>query len=627
MAGDAIAEIRDRTDMVGLVGGYLQLKKSGRNFKGLCPFHQEKTPSFYVFPESGTFHCFGCGKGGDALTFYKEVEHVDFKEALQELARRAGVELRSATPPSPERDAHRQRLIEINQLTALFYQAQLKSGPAATAGQAFVTTRGLSAVAVEQFQLGVAPDSWDALSKYLAARGIDPKDAISAGVLSENENGRIFDRFRNRFMFPIHDRDGNAVGFGARAFGEDQPKYLNSSQTEIFDKSHLLYGLDLAREGIRSTDQVVIVEGYMDAIAAHENGFRNVVASMGTALTESQLGLIKRFTKNVVLALDADNAGQMAMMRALEALPESESETVPAAARNALSFERRLSVTISILEIPRSKDPDELIRADPAGWPALVRGAKPFLQFFIDRIAAETNVADPRAKDASAQRVASLIALLPDGIESRHYVDVAATKLRIPDRDVILDLVRQKRRGSHVAPVARKTIASRKTNATEEHLMALLLNYPSILSGFMTGIHEEDLIDPRDREILASLNAEALGETPDETAPELYEQRNRLKGLLDHQAIMTRVEVGRDAQRTLQKMRKDRNNALLGELRMDIAAADSDGDAEAVGELLNAMAVLTEQQKKLYPRESPVFRDSRSPRRERKAFRAPGDAP
>src|SRR4051794_36854359 len=208
MAGDAISEVRDRTDMVGLVSNYVQLKRAGRNFKGLCPFHQEKSPSFIVFPESGTFHCFGCGKGGDAITFYKEAERVDFKEALGELAKRAGVEIRSAPPPSPERDAYRNRLVEINETAALFYAAQLKSGETREIGEAFIAARGLSQAAVDSFQLGVAPDSWDRLSHFLAGRGVDPRDAVNAGVLGENQNGRYYDRFRNRIMFPIRDREG-----------------------------------------------------------------------------------------------------------------------------------------------------------------------------------------------------------------------------------------------------------------------------------------------------------------------------------------------------------------------------------------------------------------------------------
>ncbi|HQY30229.1 MAG TPA: DNA primase [Thermomicrobiales bacterium] len=620
MAGDAIAEIRDRTDMVGLVGSYVQLKKAGRNYKGLCPFHNEKSPSFIVFPESGTFHCFGCGKGGDALTFYKEVERVDFKDALQELAKRAGVELRSAPPPSPERDAHRNRLIEINQTAAMFYAAQLKSGEAAATGQAFVTERGLGASAVEQFQLGIAPDGWDKLATYLAQRGVDPKDAIAAGVLSENERGRIYDRFRNRFIFPIRERDGQVVGFGARAFGDDQPKYLNSPQSEIFDKSHLLYGLDLAREAVRAADQIVIVEGYMDVIAAHEAGYRNVVASMGTALTESQLGLVKRLTKNVVLALDADTAGQMAMMRALESLPGGDLEMVPTAARNTIAFERRLNVNISILEIPHGKDPDELIRADPAAWPKIVLEANPFLRFYIDRVAGETDTANPRAKHEAVARIASLLSLLPDGIESRHYVELAATKLRIADRAVILELIRQARRSGQASVPVRATTRPQPAQVTEAHLLALILNYPGILQAQMAAIAPEDLADTRNREILELVQAEQAGEHREASSYEVDEHRQHLKALLDNQAIMNRIDVQRDAQRTLQKLRKDRNTHLIGELRLDIAAAEAEHDTETVESLLQAMERLTAAHRDLYPRASPVFRDSRTPRKERKVF-------
>ena len=320
MARDAVAEVRDRTEIVDLVSNYVQLKKTGRSYKGLCPFHQEKTPSFVVFPESGNFHCFGCGRGGDVFTFYMGVEHVEFREALQELAKRASIELVNAPSQPPEVDAHRNRLIELNELAAAYYANVLRNTPPGAAGRDLLAQRGVSAEIAERFGLGYAPDG-DALGRYLNQRGDDPELAAEAGLLSERDNGGYRDRFRNRLLFPIRTREGRVVGFGGRALGDAMPKYLNSPQSVIFDKSGLLFGLDLAQESIRREDQVVIVEGYMDAIAAHQFGYSNVVAAMGTAVTEQQIGLVKRLSRNIVLALDADAAGQGATVRSLEMLP------------------------------------------------------------------------------------------------------------------------------------------------------------------------------------------------------------------------------------------------------------------------------------------------------------------
>jgi DNA primase len=246
MSRDAVSEIRERTDIIELVGGYTPLKKAGRSFKGLCPFHQEKTPSFVVFPDSQNFHCFGCGKGGDIFTVYMEIERVDFREALRELARRAGVELDSTPGVGPEKDERREKLLAAIDLAATFYHDQLVRNPAGEPGRRLAQDRGLDQATIERFRLGFAPDRWDALLSVLKSRGVEQEIAVEAGLAQERDGGGAYDRFRNRFMFPIADREGRIVGFGARALGDAQPKYLNSPQTPLFDKSSLLYGLHLA---------------------------------------------------------------------------------------------------------------------------------------------------------------------------------------------------------------------------------------------------------------------------------------------------------------------------------------------------------------------------------------------
>ena len=616
MAKDAVGEIRDRTDIVDLITPYSKLRKAGRSFKGLCPFHQEKTPSFIVFPESGTFHCFGCGRGGDAFTFYMEAEKVDFREALGDLAKRAGIELDNRPPPSPERDAHRNRLVELNGLAATFYASQLKSGDAGKPGRDLVAKRRINGEMVEAFQLGYAPDAWDSLARYLAARGADLELAVQAGLISERASGGHYDRFRARLLFPIRDREGAVLGFGGRAMGDEQPKYLNTSQSAIFDKSGLLYGLDRAAEAIRKEDQVVLVEGYMDVIAAHQHGFRNVVATMGTAVTERQLGLIKRLSQRVVMALDADAAGQMATLRTIESIGEAaDDEEVVADPAGFIRFERRLKTDISIVELPSGKDPDELIRSAPESWPEVVKTARPFLEFFITRVADGVDLDDPKAKSAAVARIAPLLRLVSDRIVQSHYVDLTAGQLRIADRRLVLQQVRPSGSASVPRPGQARGQAGAHVDA-EENLMALLLTHRGILDTFALTISPMELRDARHRQLLGLLQEEDAASRPveslliglDETIAE------RAEALLESwlsRPPMVAVQVLKEAQGTLDTIRRERHDTLMSLLQAEIETARSEGDAEMLTELNSRAREMAERKKAMPPPQSPYFRDLR----------------
>ena len=351
MADSAIEEIKRRLDIVDVVGQTVDLKRAGKSFKGLCPFHAEKTPSFTVSPERGTFHCFGCGEGGDVFSFVQRRDNLDFREALQELANRAGVELErgSASRPDPAERAERDRLHALLSAAADFYRAEL-AGPRGGNARAYVESRGLTAETIDAFGLGYAEPSGRALERHLLAAGFTHEEAVKAGALGQADDGRTYDGFRDPLVFPIRDAEGRAIGFGGRALRADQqPKYLNSPQTELFDKGANLYALDRAAAAIREARRAIVVEGYMDALVAHQHGFRNVVATLGTAIGERHIQILRRLASEVVLALDADAAGVRAAIRGFEVAGQSlvdESPTILRVRGSAAS-----SVTVG----PRSR--------------------------------------------------------------------------------------------------------------------------------------------------------------------------------------------------------------------------------------------------------------------------------
>jgi DNA primase, catalytic core len=347
--------IRERVDIVDLVGETVRLQRTGRTYKGLCPFHTERTPSFIVSPDRGSWHCFGsCSTGGDVFGFVMRRDNVDFGEAVRLLAERAGIRLE-------RRDSHideaASRLQMANEAAAAFFHHALLNSTVASGARAYAHERGLDSDAIRDFQIGFAPDSWDAVASHLRGKGYTDAELVEAGLLVQGERGP-YDRFRARLMFPIRDSRGKVVGFGGRAFGDAQPKYLNSPQSPVFDKGNLLYALDRAGEAIRHEGLAVIVEGYMDVITAHRHGYSNVVASLGTALNERHIGILRRYTRSVALALDADDAGIEAAARGeqiVREITDSDQSEVVLDWGNLLRVQGRAPVSLRIFTVPLGK--------------------------------------------------------------------------------------------------------------------------------------------------------------------------------------------------------------------------------------------------------------------------------
>ena len=428
-----IDEVKSRVDIVDLVTeSGVKLRKTGRNYTGFCPFHANKnTPAFVVWPESGTWRCFGeCNEGGDVFKFLMKKEGIDFREALTRLAERAGVELPALRPEKPEQKEAHELLRKLLEDARIFYAGQLRNNPAVLAY--LHEKRKLNDTTLETFGLGYAPYSWDAALKHFTARGYSPRNLLDAGLATEREgdsqasgNGsRIYDRFRNRIMFPIRDENGRMAGFGARVFDpNDVPKFLNSPETPVFTKGRLLYGLDRARKPIRAADQVVIVEGYLDVIALHQAGFENVVSPMGTALTEEQLRLLKRFTRRIVLALDPDSAGQKAVLRGLDAARNAMDREGELGfdARGLLRSEARLQADLRVASMPDGLDPDEIAARNPAEWKQLIETAKPIVTHVMETLVIGQDLKDIKVKDRVAGQILPLIEDLPSVIERDNY--------------------------------------------------------------------------------------------------------------------------------------------------------------------------------------------------------------
>jgi len=437
MAGSITDEIKQRVDIVEVVSRYTPLKRAGSIYKGLCPFHGERTPSFVVFPHSGTWHCFGaCGTGGDVITFVMRKENLEFREAIELLAKQAGIEL---TERDEERSGRqRAQVYDVNEAAAAYFEQVLWHHPAAEGARQYLNRRGIDRPTADQFRLGFALEAWSSLRDYLLEKGFPIELLIEAGVTKRNEErNSTYDMFRSRVIFPIRDRQGRLIGFGGRVLDDGVPKYLNTADTPVFHKSHVIYGLDLAHRAIRDRDQVVIVEGYMDVIAAHQFGFANVVACMGTALTPEQLRQLQHYTDNFVLALDADAAGQQATIRGLNQARQSLTRVrKPVVTPGGVRLEDRLGASLYITTMPEGKDPDEVIRRAPEAWQAAVGAAKPLVDFYFDVVVSHEDLSSARGKGLAVGELAPLIAELSDEIERQHYIQRLSRLVQVDESTI-----------------------------------------------------------------------------------------------------------------------------------------------------------------------------------------------
>ena len=494
-----VDEIKDRIDIADFIGETVNLRRSGKNYLGFCPFHHNtRTPAFVVFPDTNTWRCFGeCNEGGDIFKFIMKKEGWDFPEALKYLAKRAGVKLEPLTPQKKEENKQAEILRHLLEEAVTFYRYHLLQTDAGKEALNYLQTkRGLTKQTIEIFELGYAPHSWDTALKQFKDKGYSQNELLQSGLITERQGGNgYYDRFRHRIIFPIRDINGNMSGFGARILNpNDIPKYINSPQTILFDKSAILYGLDKARKAIRKNNQVVIVEGYLDVIALHQVNYKNAVSPMGTALTETQLHHLKRFTRKIILALDPDAAGEKATLRGLEVARGAldHSQDIVFDVRGLIRHEARLQADLRVCTLPKGKDPDEIVLNNPRQWEQVISEAKPIITHVMNTLTSGCDLDDPKTKSEIAEKIIPLIKDVPNAVERNAYSQQLARILKVDERALLAlsGTITKPRKRKKIkslstdkikSPIAIPISEYEKAKLLENRCLNLLANYPEML--------------------------------------------------------------------------------------------------------------------------------------------------
>jgi DNA primase len=584
-AGSFADRVKQQADIVRVVGEYVRLKKSGQNFTGLCPFHSEKTPSFAVHPVKQIYHCFGCGAGGDVFKFVMEMDKITFPEAVRAVAEKCGIAIpraRERTPEERRENQQRTSLVELHREAAAFFVQQLNATQEGRAAKAYLLDRGLDSDAMARFGIGFAPSGGEALLRAFKQKY--PEKALEAsGLFSRDQNGRLFDRFRRRVMFPIANDSGKIVAFGGRALGDDLPKYLNSPETPIYTKSNLLYHLDRAKEALRQRDFAVLVEGYMDAIAVARAGISNVVASCGTSLTEPQVKLLNRFTRRIIVNYDPDTAGQAATERSLAILLEQGAE-------------------VRVLALPGGKDPDSFIRSEgAAAYTKLLNEAPPYVDYLISR-ARKMDLSTAEGKLRAVNFLMPYVQRIPDRILRSEWATRIAQQLRI-EEPVLRESMRKAASERRSEVKARPELVGRVGKPAERRLVQMLIEAEEFRSQLAQEIRAGELHRGLESErILAALvEACATGIRPDaaELALALEERDRRL--LFEIAFESAAPPTWEEAESCLAVLRRRHAEEELSAVQKQIETFSAAAGAGAGGELRRLLERKQELRRRLDP--------------------------
>lgn len=579
---DVVENIRSRVDIVEVISDYVQLKKKGRNFVGQCPFHQETNPSFTVSFEKQIFYCFGCAAGGDVFKFLMLYEGLTFQEAAQALARRAGIALPDTGKGGSKEGRNRADLnFKVNLLAKEFYKQILQHGGESAPAREYLIERGLSQETINLFELGYAPNSWDRLVKHLNKHGYDADTLVKLGLAVHGKRG-AYDRFRSRIIFPIRDAGGKVVGFGGRILGEGEPKYLNTPETEYFNKSRVLYGLYEARRYIREYGYAIIMEGYMDVITAHQCGVVNAVASLGTSLTRDQVQLLMRYTRDVIIAYDADSAGVAATLRGLDLMQE-------------------LGCRVRVISIPDGKDPDEFLqRHGIEGWQELVSGAESLLEYKIRQIKLGSLGKEVISKSAILEQVLPNLAYIQDEVERAESIKLVAARLHTSWDAVAEELKRfikkerKKRPNSDkIAKIKHNIIQLDARTKAEKVLLKLMLENPQLVSTVQRELEENFFKNPVYRRVFETTLPlmERADYSPAFLFNVLEEDDQRVLGdlLMENLPDDEPDKILPSYIKAMQKfLKKERRESLMDTL----VEAEKDGDQKRVDQILKKLQTL-----------------------------------
>ena len=574
---DEVNQVKERLDIVEIMSSYLTVKRAGANMKANCPFHNEKTPSMMISPERQTFKCFGCGEGGDIFTFIEKIEGVDFYNALKILADKAGVKLANKSVKYGNKEYksdQKTRIFEINDWAKKLYHKILEDHPKAEKARSYLKERGMKDATISEFEIGYAPDSWDLLLKFLDKKGYKAEEGVAAGVLIRNERGSIYDRFRGRIMFPINNIMGATVAFTSRILVNDNPpagglaKYINSSESPIYTKGKTIYGLDKAKMNIKESDLAVMVEGNMDVIACHQAGFKNVVATSGTAITLDQLKILNRYGSEIAFSFDSDNAGDTAMKRAI-----------------TLSLQNDMSTKIIHLPGP-FKDPDEAIKSDPKNWQRAVENAKPSLEYWIDLLIRKSPDLGVTAKKAIAKEILPVIKTIYSDIEKEYYIKYLAGKLSVSEKALIAAL--EKTKTENKKPEEEKSEKVSKISI-EEKILGFLWHDPKLITYITNEIGF--LSNPELKEFVKMIQDKKI--VKEKLDPKEISILNQYEMLtMDELESPDEDLVKAELIFLISRFRSENTDHLKAEFAQKIQTAEASGDKEKVKLLLQEFSNL-----------------------------------
>lgn len=570
MLNSPVEEIKNKLDIIEVIGGYIKLQKAGANYRAVCPFHSEKHPSFFVSPARQIWHCFGgCGLGGDMFKFVMQIEGVEFGDALRILAQKAGVALRKPTKEAVQWQSERQRLYEICELATRFFEKQLQSSQAGKEAKEYLLGRGITEESIKNWRLGYSPDTWGGLSDFLTSQGYKKEEAARAGLAIENEQGSFYDRFRGRIIFPVFDLNSQPVGFGGRVFKDKDKaeiaKYVNTPNTILYDKSRILYAMNQAKVDIRKRDGCVLVEGYTDVIMSHQAGFTNVVATSGTALTPYQLKLLKRYTENLILGFDMDLAGSNATKRGID-LAQSQG------------------FNIKVVRLPEGKDAAELIAKNPKEWEESLGNLRGIIDFYFETAFQGRNPEIPEGKKEISKILLPVFKKIPNQIEKSFWTQKLARDLKVKEEDVLEEMKKVKTEeevyGLEPEEIVNLPQKSRR-ELLEERLAILILKLPSAID-MVSESHLSVLSNPI-QEIFKNLKL-----NPKVSSDDFLAETQALLNYLSLKAEVEEVEereIKPEIEFCLKAIKSLEIKGKLGQISKDIRKAEGERDVKKIDSL------------------------------------------